>query len=137
VEISGSPFQPGPERSVYLAGDYLFFCYSEFDTTHDTVHIYRLDITSGVDDPQAIPPSLECYPNPFCDALTISMQDANSRAHIDVFNLRGQKVRELQMKNGESVWDGKDVSGKETGAGIYLLKVKNSNESPIRVLRYK
>jgi flagellar hook assembly protein FlgD len=46
---------------------------------------------------------------------------------IEIFNIRGQKVRKLEMK-GENfystTWDGTDNSGKALPSGLYFAQLK-------------
>ncbi|KQC04196.1 MAG: hypothetical protein APR54_02130 [Candidatus Cloacimonas sp. SDB] len=77
--------------------------------------------------------TLSNYPNPFNPETNIifNLQD-NSEVQIDIFNIKGQKIRSLlndQIIAGEHsiVWDGKDYSGKEVGTGLYFYKLKVNN----------
>lgn len=69
-----------------------------------------------------------CYPNPFSSELNYSISSkSDTPATLTIYNLKGQAVhrQELILQPGESKfrWDGKDASGSESAAGIYLIRV--------------
>jgi C1A family cysteine protease len=76
---------------------------------------------------------LQNYPNPFNPSTTIQFHLPESEGEtvpvlLEIFNLRGQKVRTLldnPRKPGSYVvrWDGKDDHGKSVGSGIYLYRI--------------
>ena len=69
------------------------------------------------------------YPNPFNPTTTISYSiNSNSKVTLDIYNIRGQKIRTLvnenQMANTYNVvWDGKDSAGKTAASGVYFYKL--------------
>ncbi|HPR17180.1 MAG TPA: C25 family cysteine peptidase [Candidatus Cloacimonadota bacterium] len=74
------------------------------------------------------------YPNPFNPETTISFSTTESSAHTEIciYNLKGQKVKQLvdaQFSAGQHsvVWYGKDDNGKPVSSGIYLCKMKAGN----------
>jgi len=75
---------------------------------------------------------LQNYPNPFRNSTTISFNlatDLHGLARIRIYNIKGQLVRELKIKNykfkiSKAYWDGKDDNGKPVGSGIYLYRLK-------------
>lgn len=74
-------------------------------------------------------------PNPFTGSTRISykLRDA-SPIKIQVFNIKGQLVRELALIHkaaGEYSydWDGHDVHGHKCAGGIYLYKIKSGSYS--------
>lgn len=84
-------------------------------------------------------------PNPFTQELSIRLDKQDSQAFsIDIFNLRGQKIRSFTNKsltsNGESFsWDAKDYAGREVSGGIYFLRVSSADGTKIsrKVLKLK
>jgi len=75
---------------------------------------------------------LQNYPNPFNPSTTISFEstDSNEYARIEIYNLKGQKVRKFDVilngVEGESnsiEWNGTDLNNKQVGSGIYLYKL--------------
>ena len=88
------------------------------------------------------PFNLHNYPNPFNPETTISFsltaENASlnqgyarqaENAEIEIYNLKGQKVRELKIENlklkiNEVIWDGSDETGQQITSGIYLYYLK-------------
>jgi hypothetical protein len=91
------------------------------------------------------------YPNPFNATTTIELgmrtlrvstqQEAIHRREgytelgkIEVFNIKGQKVKTLfdgYLESGEHtiVWNGDDNNGNSVGSGIYFYRLKIDNET--------
>ncbi|MCK4311987.1 MAG: carboxypeptidase regulatory-like domain-containing protein, partial [Candidatus Cloacimonetes bacterium] len=78
------------------------------------------------------------YPNPFkpsgagrSPATTISFQLAdNSPVELVIYNMKGQKVKELINSNLDAgyykvVWNGKDDQNRSVSSGIYFYKMKS------------
>jgi cyclophilin family peptidyl-prolyl cis-trans isomerase len=95
--------------------------------------IWNIQVASSNADSQAparAEISLQSRPNPFSEAITILCDSkAAQMIGIDVFNIRGQKVRTLQsasIKQGSwnLVWDGKDEQGAVLPKGVYLLRMQ-------------
>ncbi|NQV19735.1 MAG: carboxypeptidase regulatory-like domain-containing protein [Armatimonadetes bacterium] len=71
------------------------------------------------------------FPNPFNPSTTISFETTNSRelSRIEIYNLKGQKVKTLMEKilpagNHSVVWNGKDENGKSVTSGVYFYKMR-------------
>jgi hypothetical protein len=69
------------------------------------------------------------YPNPFNPETTIAFSIADNSKHVqlEIFNIKGQKVKTLVnkiMEVGEYnvVWNGKDYSGRKVASGVYFYK---------------
>jgi hypothetical protein len=77
------------------------------------------------------------YPNPFNPLTNIAYYLPNdARVTLTIYNLRGEKVRELvnelQTRGWKEVpWDGKNSQGKRTASGVYFCKLQTSYESEI------
>ncbi|MDO9576941.1 MAG: C25 family cysteine peptidase [Candidatus Cloacimonadales bacterium] len=75
------------------------------------------------------------YPNPFNPTTEISFAlKAAGRVDMEIFNLRGQKVRtlvssELEAGYHKAIWDGKDDADKAVTSGIYFYKMHSENYS--------
>ncbi|MDP8203018.1 MAG: T9SS type A sorting domain-containing protein, partial [Candidatus Tenebribacter mawsonii] len=74
------------------------------------------------------------YPNPFNPLTNISFSlPADSKVDLNVYNIRGQKVRELanhefRTKGLQTIqWNGTDNNGKKAGSGIYFYKLEVDN----------
>lgn len=69
------------------------------------------------------------YPNPFNPSTTISFSlTETGRASLAVYNVTGQKVRELVSGTLPAgwhsvVWDGRDQNGKPVSSGIYISRL--------------
>ena len=123
---------------VFLDEDDLFFPDFGFWPMfkHDRFNTGSIhpEILTGIDDGQVINLSgfyLHNYPNPFNPSTTISFnisrKDAKN-AKIEIFNIKGQKVKTLTSNEIESgyhsvVWNGDDESGKSVSSGIYFYKL--------------
>lgn len=72
------------------------------------------------------------YPNPFNPQTNISFQvNHPSKVKIDIYNIKGQKVKSLINDNLQAgkhslVWNGKDERGSEVASGIYFTKIKTA-----------
>jgi len=78
------------------------------------------------------------YPNPFNPSTTINYAvPKDGYVKLIVYNLRGQKVKELV--NGEHlagnhriVWTGTDTSGRPVSSGVYFVRVEQGGKSHVR-----
>ena len=82
------------------------------------------------------------HPNPFRGSteiyFVISRQDIKN-AKIDIYNIKGQKVRTLECINrvdakateslSHITWDGKDETGKSVNSGIYFYKLSSGKQN--------
>jgi FlgD Ig-like domain/Right handed beta helix region len=74
------------------------------------------------------------YPNPFNPETNISFSiPAEQKVELTIYNLKGQKVRQLvngQLASGKHsiVWEGKDNNGKLVGSGLYFYKLRTDNK---------
>ena len=69
------------------------------------------------------------YPNPFNPITKISfnLKEA-SKVKLEVFNIKGQKIKTLRVANLDSgnhsvTWSGKDDTGNSVSSGIYMYKL--------------
>ncbi|MGC9337916.1 MAG: T9SS type A sorting domain-containing protein [Candidatus Cloacimonadia bacterium] len=83
---------------------------------------------------------LSNFPNPFSTSTTISFSippHYKDDAEIEIYNLKGQRIRELKIENlklkiNKVVWDGKDAYGKQMPSGIYFAKLSLGEESAVK-----
>jgi hypothetical protein len=101
-----------------------------------------LDIHFGIDvsadDDEIASPLINYvhnYPNPFNPETTISfsLQEV-AEISIEIFNLRGQKVRTVVNSQYEAghhsvVWDGNDKRGRAVASGVYMYRIKYEEDS--------
>lgn len=75
------------------------------------------------------------YPNPFNPITTISFSlPENSSVELNIYNIRGQKVRSLlddQRDKGSHsiVWNGRNDNGNSVSSGIYFYKLEANNRT--------
>ena len=94
-----------------------------------------------IEDEVQTPPvnTISAYPNPMKDEIRIKIkQDVQSPSpdnSIDIFNIKGQLIRSLKLKKGETVWDGKDSGGKPCPKGIYLLRYQYGSSQLTKICK--
>ncbi len=77
------------------------------------------------------------YPNPFNPTTTISYSlPEEGNVCIEVYNIKGQKVKQLINEHKESghhtiKWNGTDENNKNVGSGVYFYKIKTKKSSLI------
>jgi hypothetical protein len=77
--------------------------------------------------------NLEIYPNPFNSQTKIKLDILySSKVNINIYNIRGQLVKELANKNafeGSEVftWDGRNSSFQNVSSGLYFVSVQIIN----------
>jgi hypothetical protein len=78
------------------------------------------------------------YPNPFNPTTTINYSlKENSKVSLNIYNIKGQKVKQLVNEMLESgnhtvIWNGKDNYGKFVSSGIYFYKLKTGNYEKVK-----
>jgi len=77
------------------------------------------------------------YPNPFNPTTTISFSvtQTSSFVNIDIFNIKGQRIKQLEIRNlnigiNNIMWDGKNNNNEPVASGIYLYQL-NVNDTVI------
>jgi hypothetical protein len=86
------------------------------------------------------------YPNPFRNSTTIFFgfnadyskiaeffSNSNKEAIIEIYNVKGQKIRQLVLEDFTSktntvIWNGKDEFGKTVRSGVYFYKTKGKDD---------
>jgi len=72
---------------------------------------------------------VDCYPNPFNTSTTISYSlPKDIQISLDIYNLKGQKVKTLQNEKRKAgqhsvVWSGTDDRRRPVSSGIYFYKL--------------
>lgn len=95
-------------------------------------------IVTGSDEntiPENIASLSQNFPNPFNPVTKIQYQvkEASDIA-IDVYNVKGQKIKtlvneNLPVGNYEVIWNGNDDNNRQVSSGIYFYKLKSGNQS--------
>lgn len=95
----------------------------------------------GLDDSAIVPTDYylsQNYPNPFNPSTTINYSLRNdSDVCIEIFNIKGQKIRTLvdeykSAGNYRIDWQGKDQNGQTVSSGIYFYKMRTGKETYTR-----
>ncbi|HNZ33451.1 MAG TPA: M6 family metalloprotease domain-containing protein [Candidatus Cloacimonas sp.] len=79
--------------------------------------------------------SLSSYPNPFTSTTKIKYSlPASGKVNLTIYNLKGQKVKNLLTENKtvgnyEMEWNGTDTQGKNVGSGLYLCRLVSGNRT--------
>ena len=99
-------------------------------------------ITTLSDDDKPLPilttELLGNYPNPFNPETTIQFNTKNAGfVSIDIYNLRGQKVRSLlnaYLENGNHtvIWNGKDDNNSDVSSGLYFYQMRTGDFSQVK-----
>ena len=77
---------------------------------------------------------IENYPNPFNPETRITFNlPETEHVNLSVYNLKGQLVKILADEilpagNNSLIWDGRNKNGRAVGSGVYLVRMKSSNE---------
>jgi hypothetical protein len=102
----------------------------------ETVDVEKNEIISLVDDF-----NLTNYPNPFNPSTTITFElsaEDSENAKIEIYNLKGQKVRTLHPSPNRSlgmksvIWNGKDSNNKAVASGIYFYKISTDKKTAMK-----
>lgn len=73
---------------------------------------------------------LRAYPNPVRINTIVTIENkTKSTQPLEVFNLKGQKIKSIESTGNFYKWDGKNEQGRVSGAGIYLLKIKDTPQA--------
>jgi hypothetical protein len=104
----------------------------EIDGWGDLTHLRKQLPVSNSDNtvPAITRAQLNAYPNPVKDALNINVKLPAHREHsLEIFNIRGQKVRSYATVAGKSAgefayeWDLKDEKHVPVSRGVYILRL--------------
>ena len=93
---------------------------------------FRNQIVNGVDNtiPNIGHVLFQNYPNPFNPETIIKFSlDSESLVIINIYNIRGQKVKSLvndtkTSGNHQVIWNGSDESGLSVSSGIYFYRMQ-------------
>jgi predicted outer membrane repeat protein len=105
---------------------------------------YFFQGTGATDQSTIVRNGLTNYPNPFNPHTTFSYSIERSGAvSLEVFNLRGQKVRSLVAEHQSAgshsaIWNGADEAGSPVGSGVYFCRLTadgHQSVKPISLLK--
>lgn len=104
---------------------------------NEKVWSYQIEVATD-DQTQTTSPEITnigCYPNPFKDNTYIKFKNrTDANIEINIFNIKGQLVKQLLQKNVDSgehqfIWDGKKNNGQSATAGVYFYNLKSGRYS--------
>lgn len=100
-----------------------------YETYNSETSYIPLTDNHDLSTPAISPINVSIYPQPFAGSVSILGESkAGGELKVEVFNLRGQKVRSFNMLSGTTLtWDGKDESGKELPASVYFLRAEQGS----------
>ncbi|MDD3534030.1 MAG: heparinase II/III family protein [Candidatus Cloacimonetes bacterium] len=81
---------------------------------------------------------LSNYPNPFNPSTTIAFSlPEESKVRLSIYNIRGQRVRNLidgDMMRGfhKVIWDGKDNGNSLVSSGLYFIRIDSENNTLVK-----
>jgi aminopeptidase N len=82
---------------------------------------------TAITDPGLPVPLLRAWPNPFGRSLRIEV--AGGMERVEIFDVRGRRVRSFEGAEGSLVWDGRDASGRAIAPGIYYVRAAGAREA--------
>lgn len=141
AEFSQNQWTPQEEvvrsAKAYNTDDYVLYKIQSWDMEENIIQrFYFLKVEQSVsnDDPINPPVVLNAYPNPFKDRIRISTKDSPQTQPLDIYNLRGQKVKSLAPAADGYEWDGRDEQGNPVSVGIYFARNPHS-KSAIKLVK--
>jgi hypothetical protein len=126
------PFMSGAEETIKIG----FYVEQLTGDSMYSLIITNVAITTEVSETETTIPVMSNtlfanYPNPFNPTTNISFFiEADSPVTIDVFNIRGQRVKTLTNEmftagRHNVVWNGTDTNGRNVGSGVYFYRMKS------------
>ncbi len=104
--------------------------------------IFPSHVSTNSTDPEEVArlvsQGLTNYPNPFNPETTFAFAlEEPSHVSLEVYNIRGQKVRRLldeSMQTGvhRAVWHGKDDTGRAVSSGVYFARITTKNGTVVK-----
>ncbi len=78
--------------------------------------------------------SVKVFPNPFRDETTITLPELKSNENVlsQIYNVKGQLVKQWQGVRGSITWNGKDQNNKKVSDGIYFFKLSSGRYTTSR-----
>ena len=116
-------------------GNYVYHVTAVYDSGESVPAIVNVTVDTSSDNDQAVTPFVTelngNYPNPFNPETVIKFSLAeNQHISIEIFNVKGQKVKTLLNENMDKgqhqiVWNGRDENGRQAGSGMFFYRMKS------------
>jgi hypothetical protein len=139
IPVTGSPWEwPGSNSEDFNfinSDEYIYGIRRAQFPGPAIVSCMKLDISVSTDDPVAAPPALRAYPNPFKSSVKLEFDSIDICPAVEIYNLRGQKVRTLPSQPDGTIWDGKDASGNRLSSGIYFARPQSGSHKVLKLLK--
>jgi hypothetical protein len=141
--VNGGVVQSGSDSTFFYPGgaqgttDTLLMVATDGELADSVVWNLYNDLDAGIDDgiPSPAVPLLAAGPTPFNRSLEIrcTLPEAG-RARLSVYDLSGRLVATLADEDRNAgrfvrTWDGKNDSGKDTAAGVYVVRLGTQNHA--------
>ncbi|MCF7912512.1 MAG: T9SS type A sorting domain-containing protein [Candidatus Cloacimonetes bacterium] len=101
---------------------------SGYSSSSHSIYAQKIDLTLlGEDDNEIISPRIIYnYPNPFRQftSFEILAESLREAGVIDIYNIKGQKVKTLELSRDENFWDGTNAKQETVGSGIYFYHLR-------------
>lgn len=98
--------------------------------TNQKVYSFQVGISTSIADENMghMGQVILAYPNPVRSSQQLMIKAPSKEPSIiDIYNIKGQKVRSLQMdKSGQVEWDLRDHENISLPSGVYIIKSRNS-----------
>mgnify|MGYP000849896563 FL=1 len=114
---------------------------TQFIIKDNKIYSFDVSVSCSNDEDLAVINNCEIqiFPNPIISdqQLTIRSNSKNNNV-LDIYNLKGQKVKTLYMKDiREIVWDCTDDQGNKLAAGLYIINQRNRGTKPLKFMLIK
>jgi hypothetical protein len=85
---------------------------------------------------QDINAEVTAYPNPVrSDYISFYINNTQVNTEVEIYNLKGQKIRELKTANSRLIhWDRKDKNKRPVSKGLYYYRLKNKHSKQLKKL---
>ncbi|HEY3372482.1 MAG TPA: T9SS type A sorting domain-containing protein, partial [Prolixibacteraceae bacterium] len=93
----------------------------------------REEITVGVNEISQSITRLDCYPNPFVQAIFIEIQNPRQvKITVDIYNMAGQMVKNLVLGNRNErlhlMWNGTNERNEKVPPGVYICRMNGQSK---------
>ena len=122
------------DRSFQKLLNNQYICIGEKNINGSSIVISKTDSTGNIvksDNLEILPVInyIKCFPNPFSSSISISFSTMNQNegSRIEIYNIKGQKVDQLQILNYESGINTITWNAGNRASGIYFIQFLQDN----------